>query len=456
MKRYTLTNYFRLYGLYFMSTLFISFYCVSCKKANPGSAILTNISIADLPDKLDYYEGEVLDLDGLAIKLTYNDKSTEILNYYDFYLNGVICSLNSGDPLDLSNSGSISVMFDSMSTTFDITVSVPDVVGLEILQPPYMVSYMDSEVLSLLGFSVGINYSNGTIAEFNFVEFERAGLSISIPNGTRLVLKKSRSEDVNIVVSYGSYSVEQPINIHVGYDVPDPVYGSFTDDRDGRNYKSVTIGDQIWMAENLAYTGSIPHVTTEDGWGDVLYQGQAYCYYDNDTSHATDGYGCLYTWPAAMGGSKVVGGNFVGSDSNPSGVSGICPGGWHLPSNAEWDKLENYLIDNGYNWDGDTDSGDQIAKSMADTIGWSYSENREEIGYSLFINNSSGFSALPGGFRYLENTHKSIGELGNWWSTSADPKASYSTYFYSLYSDSWALDKGSHSGRVCSVRCVKN
>ncbi len=83
---------------------------------------------------------------------------------------------------------------------------------------------------------------------------------------------------------------------------------------------------------------------------------------------------------------------------------------------AEWTKLENYLIANGYNYDGTT-TGNKIAKSMAATTYWNSYANAGAIGNILPANNSSGFSALPGGYRGNEGSFFNIGNTGVWWSS---------------------------------------
>ena len=129
-------------------------------------------------------------------------------------------------------------------------------------------------------------------------------------------------------------------------------YGSFTDSRDGKVYKTVTIGEQVWMAENLAYLPSVVGPATES------YTAPYYYVYGYDgtsvaTAKATTNYqtyGVLYNWPAALT---------------------ACPSGWHLPSDAEWTQMKNYLIANGYN---------NIAISLASANGWQSSSNIGAIG----------------------------------------------------------------------------
>ncbi len=113
--------------------------------------------------------------------------------------------------------------------------------------------------------------------------------------------------------------------------------GETVTDIDLNVYQTVQIGDQIWMAENLKTTryadgSDIPLVEGSVEWDALTATGKAYCWYDNSTTNR-DIYGGLYTWSAAMNGA-------ASSEANPSGVQGVCPDGWHLPSDAEWKELE--------------------------------------------------------------------------------------------------------------------
>jgi hypothetical protein len=119
--------------------------------------------------------------------------------------------------------------------------------------------------------------------------------------------------------------------------------GTFTDSRDEQSYTWVRIGDQVWMAENLRY---LPAVMGPGMGSETEPHYYVYGYDGTDVSAAkeTDNfrhYGVLYNWPAAMAGSSS-------SNSNPSGVQGVCPPGWHMPSDNEWTQLVDYVISQGY------------------------------------------------------------------------------------------------------------
>ena len=121
------------------------------------------------------------------------------------------------------------------------------------------------------------------------------------------------------------------------------------------------------MAENLRTTryadGSpIPRIEDQAGWDALDVTSQAYCWYSDDSASHAATYGALYTWAAAMHGA-------ASSEAVPSGIQGVCPSGWHLPSNNEFTILVNYLITNGYNYDG-TGTGNKIGKAVADSVHW--------------------------------------------------------------------------------------
>jgi uncharacterized protein (TIGR02145 family) len=172
-------------------------------------------------------------------------------------------------------------------------------------------------------------------------------------------------------------------------------------DADGNVYQSVRIGNQVWMAENLRVTryndgSAIPLDTSTAPWWTALTP--KYCFFNNTTNpDSIKKYGALYNW-------YVV---------NPLNPKKIAPTGWHVPSDAEWDTLQNYLIANGYNRDGTT-TGNKIAKSMAAQTDWSSSTSGGIIGNDLSKNNASGFSALPGGARYDDGYFINIGSYGYW------------------------------------------
>lgn len=162
-------------------------------------------------------------------------------------------------------------------------------------------------------------------------------------------------------------------------------YGTMTD-QNGNTYKTITIGTQTWMAENLRVTKyrngePIPNVTDSAAW--VASTTGAYCSYRN-TANKDDiaSYGRLYNWYAA-------------SDSR-----NIAPTGWHLPSDAEWTTLTTYL-------GGETVAGSKMKE--AGTTHWK--------SLNTSATNESGFTALPSGFN--DGAFVNLGFGGEWWSSTA-------------------------------------
>ncbi len=213
-------------------------------------------------------------------------------------------------------------------------------------------------------------------------------------------------------------------------------------DQDGNVYTSVTVGTQVWLVENLNTTkykdgATIPLVTGDTEWGNLSTPG--YCWvFNNQAAYGTI-YGALYNWYAVNTGK-------------------LCPAGWHVPTDAEWTTLENYLIANGFNYD-ETTTGNKIAKSMAGTTQWSSSNTTGSIGSTDYTSkrNSSGFAALPGGFRQSSGSFPMVfgaSEAYFWSSTENGADYARARYLLFNYVD---LRKGSHyktSG--FSVRCIKD
>jgi uncharacterized protein (TIGR02145 family) len=175
-------------------------------------------------------------------------------------------------------------------------------------------------------------------------------------------------------------------------------------DADGNVYQAVRIGNQVWTVENLRTTkyndgGAISLVTDKDAWNmDTMPK---YCYYNNTTNDdSIKKFGALYSWYTV----KTV---------------KLAPKGWHVPTDAEWTILEIYLAANGFNWDG-TKTGNKIAKSMAAKADWGTYTSLGAIGNDLTTNNRSGFSALPGGFRFYLGGNDFYGNsnAGGWWSVT--------------------------------------
>lgn len=206
----------------------------------------------------------------------------------------------------------------------------------------------------------------------------------------------------------------------------------FKDDRDGNLYKFISIGNQIWMAENLRY---LPAVTGPATASQTTPYHYVYDYDGTDVNAAQatsnyETYGVLYNWPAAMAGQ-------AGSNSDPSGVQGVCPDGWHLPSNAEWTTLVDFL------------SGEIVAGGKLKESGTTHWDSPNSG-----ATNETGFTALPGGCRNSDNTFMDIGSEGRWWSTTDNASMAYNRAM--LYANTWVVDVSNNKEQGYSVRCVKD
>jgi len=161
-------------------------------------------------------------------------------------------------------------------------------------------------------------------------------------------------------------------------------------DQDGNTFDWINYGTQDWAIENaevVTYRDGtvITEVTYQAVWSNLTTG--AWCYYDNDPSK-----GKLYNWYA------VAGIHNESSINNPSLRKEFAPEGWRVPTDAEWTTLENYLIANGYNYDGTT-TENKIVKSVASTTGWNISTTIGATGNDQSKNNRSGFNAFPEGMR---------------------------------------------------------
>lgn len=236
----------------------------------------------------------------------------------------------------------------------------------------------------------------------------------------------------------------------------DTVYGeevSFTSsacgistitDYDGNVYNTVQIGSQCWMKENLKTTHyadgtSISH-------GSSTSTTTAYWYYPNNSSSNKATYGLLYNW-------KAVKRYATASSADPGGIQGICPNGWHVPSDAEWKQMEMAVGMSQSDANGTGYRG-SIAARLCGNTGWSSSTNANAAGNtSATERNSSGFSALPAGL------YKGFYTV-----------FSYEAYFWCVWNDTEAGRRAMRytnagvtrsggsdmSNRGQSVRCIKN
>jgi len=196
----------------------------------------------------------------------------------------------------------------------------------------------------------------------------------------------------------------------------------FTDNRDNQQYKTVKIGNQVWMAENLRAIRlndgtSIPVISEKNIWSTL--KTSACCWYDNSESIYNSIYGVLYNWHTVATGK-------------------LCPKDWHVPSDSEWTTLVNYL--------GGLELGGGILKEMGE-LHWK-SPN-------IDATNKFNFTALPGGARFRNGYFDFAGFLGSWWCSTE--QSNDFAFYRAVYYNYGVLNKDFENKNAgFSVRCIKD
>ncbi|MCK4661302.1 MAG: hypothetical protein KAT68_00440 [Bacteroidales bacterium] len=217
-------------------------------------------------------------------------------------------------------------------------------------------------------------------------------------------------------------------------------------DYDGNIYNTVKIGDQWWMAENLKTTHYADGTPLVDGTlaGDITgnYTTKYYFWNNNDSANYTETYGTLYTWAAAMNGQSS-------SNNNPSEVQGVCPAGWHLPSDVEWEKLAVYISNDNGGYAQYDDDWLNVGGHLKATSGWGSDGDGNGT-------DDYGFSGLPGGLRPDYGSFVGgIGHYGTWWPSTESYNSS--AYGRGLMDEHSGFDRSNYlKSYGFSVRCVRD
>jgi uncharacterized protein (TIGR02145 family) len=243
---------------------------------------------------------------------------------------------------------------------------------------------------------------------------------VNVPTGNHTIYVK----DSNGCIKSSNTNVTSVTNFTCGV--------STLSDYDGNVYNTVQIGSQCWMKQNLATTHFSDGTGLNDGANSPVDECgpiEPYWFvYNNEISYKST-YGLLYNWNAAMKGEQST-------NSNPSGVQGICPVGWHLPSKSEWISLTNYL-------GGQNICGGSLKETGTDH--W--------LTPNIGATNESGFTALPGGIRFSVTDFNFLGSMGNWWSST---QCAY-TWVVSIGNESTYVGISVFQERIgISVRCIKD
>ena len=218
----------------------------------------------------------------------------------------------------------------------------------------------------------------------------------------------------------------------------------FLTDTCGNTYNTVPIGKQCWMAENLKTTKYADGTSIAHGSGTSTTIARWYYPNDNSSNFAT--YGLLYNWKAVMRNSSS-------SYSNPSGVQGVCPSGWHVPSYAEWSQLLNYVKQQDqYRCNSNSNN---IAKALASNTYWNTSTTTCAVGNSPSSNNTTGFSAIPAG-RYTASAYDQFRKRVYF--LSATESGSNLAYGSCLDYDNASVSNNSGYAKYSgySVRCLRD
>ena len=320
---------------------------------------------------------------------------------------------------------------------------------------------------------VGIWEENGTFVPVTLinnsttnVEHVEVDFSNYSGNGRRIAFHNVLANGANYNYSY-NYLDDITLDVRDGS--PCPSTPTVTD-HEGNVYATVQIGNQCWMRENLRTTTSpstgtylIPAAST--GYTETGKQAR---WFNNDSvTYAPMNYGLLYNWYAAVDtfNTAYVETSVNADPHNAVLVSftenrrGICPAGWHLPSDAEWTQLTNYVKTQSDYWC--SGSSGSIAKSLASETGWnSFSNIGCCVGYDQTSNNATGFSAVPAGYCDGSSLNNGAGSYTSFWSSTEYCSTEYCTvyaYHRSLDNNRGDITRNFYMKRTgMSVRCLRD
>ena len=370
---------------------------------------VSDISIKTPPIKIDYFEGDTLDLTGLIITVSMDNGTVENLVFSDFLSKGITCLPNNGNVLN-KETAVVTITHTATGKYVGQPINVIEVGLAKILikTPPVKVDYYLDEALDLSGLLIELTFNNGNIKNLTVSDFATEGVACSPVNGAPL---SSASTEVIITHNFSGLSTRQPIKV-----------SEVITDIDNNTYSFTKIGNQLWMAENLKTTrfndgNIIPLVSDNLEWDELT--GPGFCWYDNNEVTYAKLYGALYNWFTVE-------------------TEKLCPSGWHVPTDYEWGELIRYLKDNGF---------DEIqGTALKATSGWDAEGNGTD---------DYGFTAIPAGNR--RQPFSGLGYSSSWWSSTVNGTQKLSAYARRVHSAYEYVDRFvTPTTYGFSVRCVRD
>ena len=218
-------------------------------------------------------------------------------------------------------------------------------------------------------------------------------------------------------------------------------------DYDNNSYRVVKIGNQCWMKDNLRTKHYADGTNISQGSNSMfsLTTSVSYYFYPDGNSANANVYGLLYNWKAAIRTISNA------STTNPSGVQGVCPNGWHLPSEAEYAQMTNY-VQSQSEYVCNSNYENYVAPAFASNEGWMSSSINCAPGNNLAANNATGFNAMPAG-QWAQDP-SGITQYASFWGASGDSSTAYSWNL--LVNHPYPVVSYDMSEWAYSVRCVRN
>ncbi len=292
-------------------------------------------------------------------------------------------------------------------------------------------------------YSVDLNGNRYTFRSAGSVQLINRASQFENTKSKSVDVPENLNEDYLLITKKGYLLHRQKVT---GTDIADlqiklvPLQTGTMKDTEGNEYRTIKIGNQEWTSENIRSTKlndglSINLVQDSSDWIHLTSPG--YCFYNNSSSSDDQKkWGAIYNWYTVATGK-------------------LAPSGWHVPSDADWDTLQNYMITQGYNYTGEINDQNLIAIALASQTGWELFTVVGAPGRDAKSNNGSGFTAIPAGHRNAEGVFDGMGRNCHWWCTSeADPENAWDheVYYYFWYLGRLPMSKNFGS----SVRLVRD